>query len=124
MQNLLDDAILLGVNEAGVAPPKLEQRAFADDYKGRRGQGKIGSPLEVDIDGRPLTAPLVAGRRRVGESDEALGPSEIQSIIEQLGIEQRALPRSEIVRKALGSYNKAAKRISVAISAWAEELGR
>lgn len=69
---------------AGYAPPNAPQREFEKDY--RNGRYKNGKPirreagLEYDIDGRPLTAKFIAGRKVVGGADEPVDPTAFDEI--------------------------------------------
>ena len=99
-------------NEAGYAPPELPQREFNLDYK-RPPQGDIGSRLETDIEGRPLIARFVAGRRTVGGNDEALTPDEATELANYLSNVLR-VPRSELPSKSVGSYTPSNNKIKIA----------
>lgn len=59
--------------------PTVEQREFAADYPNWRPENE-GEKLQFDIDGKPLTTELVAGRRFVGGPDEPLSPSDVASV--------------------------------------------
>lgn len=104
---------MLRKGEAGASPPAVQQRPFADDY-GRRASGPDGSPLAVDIEGRPLVARFVAGRRTVGGVDQGLGENEIGLLAGEIASSVRAVPRSELPRKAIGSYEPRNNAIRIA----------
>lgn len=70
---------------AGILDPKpLPPRPFHDDYP-QATAGDVGSRIATDIEGRPLTARYVAGRRMVGEADTAINTSGIDDIGSLLG---------------------------------------
>lgn len=74
-------------------PKPLPQRPFHDDYsKGVAGQD--GSAIKLDIDGNPLTAGYIAGRRTTGGEDVGFGRSEQDGIAGALGIKSLDAPRS------------------------------
>lgn len=63
--------------------PSVPQRPFTEDYP--HGNKSLpdhdeGSPLYADREGRPLTAPLVAGRRNSGAPDQGINHVEIEEI--------------------------------------------
>jgi hypothetical protein len=61
--------------------------------------------LLEDIDGRPLSAPLIAGRRSAAGKDEGLQPQDLVAGAEGLtGRVLEAVPRSQIPRQAVGAY--------------------
>lgn len=102
--------IMNRTNEAGYEPPIMPQRAFTDDYRGTT-QGLDGSPLKTDIEGRPLTAKFVAGRRRVGENDVGLTPSEIAETAKTLG-EVSLVPKGRL-GNAVGEYIPGVNHIAI-----------
>lgn len=67
------------------APPQRPQRPFEADYPGGARADETGR-LTHDIEGRPLTADYVVGRRMVGGPDEAVPqtPEAINAIAEGL----------------------------------------
>ena len=99
-------------NEAGYLPPKLPQREFNLDYK-HPTQGDIGSRLETDMDGRPLIARFVAGRRTVGGSDEALAPKDVHDLAEMIS-NVVLVPRDDLPSKSVGSYTPRDNKIKIA----------
>lgn len=109
----LDDAIM-AKTEAGYFPPTKRQRPFEADYARRTPQGDPGSPLERDIDGRPLTARLVAGRRTVGGPDVPLSIPEIGDVAEYAASRVEMVPRSNLPGRAVGTYDPRTSRIAVA----------
>ena len=110
--NQLNHGTLARNNEAGYAPPELPQREFNLDYK-RPPQGDIGSRLKTDMDGRPLDAEHVAGRRTVGGNDEALAPKDVHDLAETIS-NVIVVPRNELPKKAVGSYTPSFNRIKIA----------
>jgi hypothetical protein len=74
-------------------PKPTTQRPFNDDYP-QGAAGPDGSRLAVDIDGRPLTARYVAGRRVGNGVDEAIPRGDSLRIADLLGIRRGAVPRS------------------------------
>jgi hypothetical protein len=66
-------------------PPPKRQRPFAEDYPGDALTDRQGR-LRHDIEGRPLRAEFVAGRRLLGKSDERLSPDDIKKALAQLDI--------------------------------------
>lgn len=67
--------------------PTLPQRPFTEDYPhGNQNLPDLqeGSPLPSDREGRPLTAPLVAGRRSYGSADEGVDDEGVRTIVERL----------------------------------------
>lgn len=71
-------------------PPRTPQRPFAEDYPGGHLADEQGR-LQNDIEGRPLTAKYIAGRRFSGEPDQPLSPEDIKGAIEEAGIPIREL---------------------------------
>jgi hypothetical protein len=110
--NQLNHGTLTRNNEAGYAPPELPQREFNLDYK-RPHQGDIGSRLETDMDGRPLIAEHVAGRRTVGGNDEALTPDEATELANYVSNVVR-VRRDELPSKSVGSYTPRDNKIKIA----------
>jgi hypothetical protein len=75
-----------GGEDAGMyEPPRKRQRPFAEDYPGDAPTDRQGR-LRHDIEGRPLRAEFVAGRRLLGKSDERLSPDDIKKALAQLNI--------------------------------------
>lgn len=72
-------------------PPTLKQRPFENDYPNDpTSAGDGGRRIEVDLDGRPLTARYVAGRRMAGEMDQGLSGDEADRVASGLGITTRS----------------------------------
>lgn len=113
--------IMNRTNEAGYAPPDMPQRAFTDDYRGTT-QGLDGSPLKTDIEGRPLTAKFVAGRRRAGENDVGLTPSEVAEIAQSIG-DVKFVSRKELPTRAVGSFLPTLNEIKIAADLSPQQLG-
>jgi hypothetical protein len=65
-------------------PPRKRQRPFAEDYP--RYQTDARGRLLRDVEGRPLGAKFVAGRRFSGKADERLSPDDIKNAAGQLNI--------------------------------------
>jgi len=82
-------------HEVGFAPIRLRERPFSDDYKNAL-EGARGSILTHDIDGRPLTAPYVAGRRTFGGANEPLSPDDISGLLGRLGIQSHSAPEGRV----------------------------
>src|SRR5260370_13857260 len=66
-------------------PPRKRQRPFAEDYPGDALTDRQ-ERLRYDIEGRPLRAEFVAGRRLLGKSDARLSPDDIKKALAQLNI--------------------------------------
>lgn len=64
-------------------PPMLPRRAFEADYPSGARADEQGR-LTIDIDGNPLGAKYIAGRRFDGGMDEAISPTELDAITEKL----------------------------------------
>lgn len=79
-------------------PPVRTARPFEADYpNGAPGNAALGERLTHDIDGRPIQAKYVVGRRVVGGADEALTPEEINAIATELtGGRVAAVAKSQI----------------------------
>jgi hypothetical protein len=60
-------------------PPSVEQRPFSADYPGIARDDGTGR-LTHDVEGRPLVAGRIVGRRTVGGADEALSPAELNAV--------------------------------------------
>lgn len=74
-------------------PKPTAQRPFNADYP-QGAAGPDGSRLAFDIDGRPLAAQYVAGRRVGGGVDEAMPRVDSFRLADLLGIRRGAVPRS------------------------------
>lgn len=84
------------------APP-VQQRPFEADYKAA--SGEVGEPLRRTIEGAPLTANFVAGRRVVGGNDQALSEAEVEALAGQLvRTIQFGVPRREMPQDAVGAF--------------------
>jgi len=66
-------------------PPPKPQRPFTEDYPTAPPVDEQGRLL-TDIEGRPLGAKFVAGRRFSGGADEPLSPKDIKGAIAETGI--------------------------------------
>ena len=116
-RNALDNTAFRGIlasrNEAGHLPPAMTQRAFTDDYR-RAPKGHPGSQLKTDIDGRPLTAQFVAGRRTVDGPDEGLSEDQIREIAAYAASLVDAVPRSQLPARSVGAFDEATGKIRIA----------
>lgn len=106
-------AIMARDNEAGFLPPTKPQRPFEDDYR-TAPEGDRGSPLSVDIDGRPLDARFVAGRRTVGGDDVPLTSAEVAKIADYAASMVEFQPRHQLPRRAVGAFDPVNQSIRVA----------
>jgi hypothetical protein len=85
-------------------PPRIWQRPFSFDYR-RPPPTDAAGRLLFDIDGRPLDARFVAGRRFAGQPDTPLSPGETRDALRGLDIqlaEMPTVPTDE--RGAVGLY--------------------
>jgi hypothetical protein len=64
-------------------PPAKPSRPFEADYP-QGARADASGRLTHDIEGRPLTAEYVVGRRTLGETDEAVTPTQLDAITEAL----------------------------------------
>lgn len=77
-------------------PPVLRSRSFDKDYPHGALADEAGN-LTRDIEGRPLVAQRVVGRKVVGGEDQALPPAEYDAIAERsIGSISEAVPSREI----------------------------
>jgi hypothetical protein len=82
-------------------PPVKSPRPFAADYPSGAPANAAGR-LTADIDGRPLVAERVVGRRTLGGADEALTPAQLDAVVQEAigalpeAVTPRALPRGTI----------------------------
>ena len=61
--------------------------------------------MQYDIEGRPLTADIIVGRRTLGGADETLTPAELDAVAEAaLGSKPEAVEARALPRAAVGSY--------------------
>lgn len=74
-------------------PKPTAQRPFNADYP-QGAAGPDGSRLAFDIDGRPLSAQYVAGRRVGGGVDEGIARGDANRIADALGIQSYSAARS------------------------------
>jgi hypothetical protein len=80
---------------SGYDPPEIQARDFALDYPGPIA-GDAGGRLTSTIDGAPLHASLVAGRRTVGGADEGLSAEQVRRLADALTgerVHKSKLPR-------------------------------
>ena len=81
-------------------PPTKPPRPFSADYPSGAPADSTGRLL-TDIEGRPLDAKYIAGRRVVGGADEALTPAEINAVVtEATGRTPQELSRRKMGRNA------------------------
>jgi hypothetical protein len=83
----------LSKDVAMYAPPRIPQRPFIFDYRSRVPQTDPTGRLLVDMEGRPLHANFVAGRRFAGQPDQPLTPADIDAALMQLDIRKVPIPR-------------------------------
>jgi hypothetical protein len=97
---------LLASKSAGLYdPPAKSPRPFEADYP-RGARADAAGRLTADIEGRPLVAERVVGRRTLGGADEALPPAELDALAEKiLGRRPTLVPASALPRGAVGAYN-------------------
>jgi hypothetical protein len=90
-------------------PPQKRQRPFAEDYDKDPRTDPQGRLLR-DIEGRPLQAHFVVGRRFPGKADKALTPEDIRNAIEQLDIRLVGVGPKELPKPIAGVYGSADTR--------------
>ena len=83
------------------AAPNL--RGFDLDYPKAIAEPQ-GSPLRLDIEGNPLTAPFVAGRRTVGGMDEALKQGDNAVASGLLGVSPQKVSAGNLGSNKAGTY--------------------
>ncbi len=82
--NTSESARMIARDSGLSEPPEKRQRPFVEDYP--RYQTDAWGRLLRDIEGRPLGAKFVAGRRFSSKADERLSPDDIKNAIAQLNI--------------------------------------
>jgi hypothetical protein len=88
-------------------PPVKSPRPFAADYPSGAPADAIGR-LTADIEGRPLVAQHIVGRRTLGGADEAFTPAEIDAVTQAVvGKYPESVAASALPRDALGAYVRA-----------------
>lgn len=99
-------------------PPVKPQRPFELDYPPAK--YPHGAPADAtgrltrDIEGRPLVAERVVGRRTLGGPDEALTPAELDPLAEKMfGRRPEVVAASSLPRGAVGKYDPNTGRIVV-----------
>jgi hypothetical protein len=85
-------------------PPRKRQRPFAEDYPGDALTDRQGR-LRHDIEGRPLRAEFVAGRRFLGKADERLSPDDIKKALAPLNITLNYMDPSTFGERIGGQYH-------------------
>jgi hypothetical protein len=88
-----------GTNE----PPRKRPRPFADDYP-RGAETDAQGRLLYDIEGRPLGAEFVAGRRFPGKADKRLSPDDIKNAMGPLDITLNYRDPSTLRERLGGQY--------------------
>lgn len=83
-------------------PPQMRKRPFVRDYRKDAPTDKQGRLLE-DIEGRPLGAEFIAGRRVSGQSDNSLSLQDIETAATKLNIPFAALSPLAF-EKGVGGY--------------------
>jgi hypothetical protein len=84
-------------------PPEKPPRSFKEDYPSGAVADESGRLL-TDMDGRPLIAKYIAGRRMIGGPDVGLEPREIYNLIRKLIGRPPELVPSEALDGASGLY--------------------
>jgi hypothetical protein len=91
-------------------------RKFADDYLPNKPiPGEEHGDLRGTIEGDPITADLLAGRRRVGEGDEAITPEGTALFTSHAGATIENVPRRRIGNDAGRVINPASKNPGIRI---------
>ncbi len=89
-------------------PPRIWQRPFKWDYRTPPRTDESGRLLH-DIEGRPLRANFIAGRRFAEKADVALSPDDIRQAIDQLPIRYAEIPgipiEGEVNERVVGLYH-------------------
>jgi hypothetical protein len=91
------------------APPRKPERPFAEDY-GNDGRTDARGRLLNDIEGRPLGAKFIVGRRFSGDPDVALSPEDIIKAIKKLDIKIKDVDMRMLPKKVSGIYGYADRR--------------
>ena len=87
-------------------PPSTPQRPFEADYPSGAPADAEGN-LTRDIEGRPLVAPRIVGRRVVGGGDEALSPAELVATgTSILGKAPQSVAAGALPRGSVGVYRR------------------
>lgn len=116
-----DDTSSAGMNSAESAPvtaearraamkrpPRAPQRPFDEDYPGYPVRYRDGQ-LVYDIEGRPLDANFIVGRRVSGGADQPLSPEEMKGAMKQLDMRLIDVPlNNPEVRKEMPKGFRAA----------------
>lgn len=92
--------------------PELPQRPFEQDYPNAPKNHNRG-PLTTDIDGRPLTAPIIVGRTHQGGADRGISPEVYDQIgTGVVGKRARRVPQETLGPGVGGAtdYNPATKK--------------
>jgi hypothetical protein len=94
-------------------PPVKSSRPFAADYPSGAPADAAGR-LTRDIEGRPLTAQYIVGRRTLGGADEAISPAELDALAEKiLGNRPALVPAKALPRGSVGAYDPNTRRTLV-----------
>jgi hypothetical protein len=94
-------------------PPVKPPRPFAADYPSGAPADAAGR-LTHDIEGRPLVAERIIGRRTLGGADETISPAELDALAEKiLGRRPALAPASSLPRRSVGAYDPSTGRTFV-----------
>jgi hypothetical protein len=94
-------------------PPAKSPRLFSADYPSGALADATGR-LTADIEGRPLVAQRIVGRRILGGADEAVAPTELNAIGKAvLGSYPAMVPAAALPRRAVGAYSPSTRRVLV-----------
>ena len=96
-------------SRAGYRPPEMPQRPFHDDYAAP--PGNPGSRLETTIDGDPIVARYVAGRRDVGGDDVGLSPEDTIEAARALFTVNSVDPALMPSKGAVGAFSPSRREI-------------
>jgi len=92
--------------------PLKPQRAFTEDYRAGVPPTDATGRLTTDIEGRPLNAQFITGRRVVGGVDEAVAPAQFDALAEAaIGAKPEAVAPGEI-RGDAGRFTKTAHPVT------------
>lgn len=110
----LTDVLFGSKNASLYDPPRVPQRPFEADYP-RGANADAAGRLTHDIDGVPLSAAYVAGRRTAGGGDVGLSPAEVDGVLRELGVGVKQVPPSSIAGDA-GRYSRTYDRGGMGLS--------
>lgn len=92
--------------------PVVTQRPFATDYPSGAPADATGR-LTADIEGQPLTAPLIAGRRVLEAPDSALTSAELDAAAEGITGRIPEAATSRELREDAGPYRKVGEQARI-----------